>query len=271
MSEVESDHEPWTMAPTRLVRSSDFSPTEKLIYLAIRSYTSENTDQRISWPGRERIAADVGCSVRTVSRTIPRLEKAGWLTVEQRPGGSHRYVVHHRTVGTSGPVHQRTVGTPCPVHPGHDVPYTRDTMSREQEVVDQEPQKKNGGTTPAGSIPPGRHDATFSALWVEWPRREGHYRAWRAWSKLLREFPNSKNDAIEAILNYARAPRSDRETKFTYALSTFLEDKIWLDWTSDGDAYLTSAGPKDDERRAKRDSIEDAFARALADEQEGEA
>ena len=56
------------------------------------------------WPHLTRIAADCGLSKRACINSIARLERAGHLTVERRPGCGNRYIVHPKSGEGCSPV-----------------------------------------------------------------------------------------------------------------------------------------------------------------------
>jgi hypothetical protein len=71
------------------IRDSGLDPTSRHVAHALSTWMDA---QGFCYPGREKIAAGTGFSVRTVERAVQRLEAGGWLRVERGTGHrSNRY------------------------------------------------------------------------------------------------------------------------------------------------------------------------------------
>lgn len=81
------------MFPDRVLQEGKGSlkPTDIWVYLALRSHYDE-TKQLPVFPSRKRLSELVGCSVDTIDRSVKRLTKNGFVTLESGHSGlSNRY------------------------------------------------------------------------------------------------------------------------------------------------------------------------------------
>ena len=74
----------FTQVPNHVLKSGKVSPGAKLAYAMLLSYAWQND---YCFPGQERLAGDIGCSVRSVVSYIAELEKKGFLAVKRRGQG----------------------------------------------------------------------------------------------------------------------------------------------------------------------------------------
>ena len=74
----------FTIIPNIVFKRPDLSAYGKLIYMALLSYAWQ---QDSCFPGQERLATELGLSVRTVRRAIRELQDCGLLRVTQRGQG----------------------------------------------------------------------------------------------------------------------------------------------------------------------------------------
>lgn len=65
----------------RAIRSQMNSPTTFAVAQALVSYT--NRDGSNAHPGNERLAADLGCTTKTIQRALKWLRDEGWLRLDQ--------------------------------------------------------------------------------------------------------------------------------------------------------------------------------------------
>lgn len=74
----------WTGVPNFILESDKISTGAKLTYAMLLKYARELHE---CFPGQERLADDMGCSVRSISRYISDLENAGLVSVKRRGQG----------------------------------------------------------------------------------------------------------------------------------------------------------------------------------------
>jgi biotin operon repressor len=74
----------WTGVPNFILESDQISVGAKLTYAMLLKYARELDE---CFPGQERLAEDMGCSRRSVSRYITELEKADLVSVKRRGQG----------------------------------------------------------------------------------------------------------------------------------------------------------------------------------------
>lgn len=102
--------------------ASGLPPTDRLVLLALADWAN---DQNRCWPSMPRIAEKTGLDGRTARRVMQRLEAAGFITTERRPGKGIRYTLH----AAPDPGH----GVPGPSVPGQRVPRTQSTGAPDTE------------------------------------------------------------------------------------------------------------------------------------------
>ncbi len=74
----------FTMVPNRILRAPGLSAGAKLTYALLLSYAWQDGS---CFPGQERLAVDIGLSVRTVQTYIAELKAGGFIRVELRGMG----------------------------------------------------------------------------------------------------------------------------------------------------------------------------------------
>ena len=82
----------FTQVPNFLLRDAHLSIGAKLTYAMFLSYAWHNNR---CFPGQERLAADMGMSVPSVSNFIAELGQRGFVTIRRRgQGKTNLYTVH---------------------------------------------------------------------------------------------------------------------------------------------------------------------------------
>jgi hypothetical protein len=82
----------FTQVPNFLLRDSRLSMGAKLAYAMFLSYAWHNDR---CFPGQERLAADMGMSVPSVSNFIAELSEHGFISIKRRgQGKTNLYTVH---------------------------------------------------------------------------------------------------------------------------------------------------------------------------------
>ena len=74
----------FTQVPNHVLRSDKISPGAKLAYAMLLSYAWQND---FCFPGQERLAKDMGTSLRSVVTYIKELTEAEFITVKKRGQG----------------------------------------------------------------------------------------------------------------------------------------------------------------------------------------
>ena len=89
----------FTQVPNFLLRDARLSIGAKLTYAMFLSYAWHNDR---CFPGQERLAADMGMSVPSVSNFIAELSEHGFITIRRRgQGKTNLYTVHFQVTSKS--------------------------------------------------------------------------------------------------------------------------------------------------------------------------
>src|SRR5699024_2284055 len=72
---------PFTPINKQVHQHPEIRPSDLSVYITISSYANKNT--RKCWPARDRIAKESKVSIRTVSSSIKKLEKLGFISIER--------------------------------------------------------------------------------------------------------------------------------------------------------------------------------------------
>lgn len=94
--------------------SSGAPPIDRLVLVALADWANERGQ---CWPSMPTIAGKTGVDLRTARRVMGRLEAAGHISTERRPGKGILYTVHP---GHVDPGH---------ADPGQSVPRTESTLT----------------------------------------------------------------------------------------------------------------------------------------------
>jgi len=86
------------MVYAHVVRDAALSAQAVRAYAILATYASNNS--REAFPLRSTLAKSMGASLSTMDRALTMLERAGYLTVQDRPGHSNMYVLHDQTLVT---------------------------------------------------------------------------------------------------------------------------------------------------------------------------
>ena len=84
------------MVPEALTRAAGISDRAVRLWLLLDRYAG---DHEAAFPGRQRLADDLSCSLDTVDRAVAELIGEGWLVRELRPGRSSLYVLNNDPTG----------------------------------------------------------------------------------------------------------------------------------------------------------------------------
>ena len=127
----------WTFAqvPIDLLTDKDVSDGAKVLfaYLAWRQGTNAG-----AWPSVHTMAKDLGTSLATIRRRTSELEKAGYLSIENRPGHSNMYTIN----GGKEPPQPE----PAKPEPANDTPVNTDTPCTDGSTKTDTPIKNDRAT-----------------------------------------------------------------------------------------------------------------------------
>ena len=74
----------FTQVPNHLLRNAKISPGAKLAYAMLLSYAWQND---FSFPGQDRLAKDMGVSLRTANTYIQELDKKNFISIKRQGQG----------------------------------------------------------------------------------------------------------------------------------------------------------------------------------------
>jgi hypothetical protein len=82
----------WTGVPNFILESKHISVGAKLTYAMLLKYAREEDE---CFPGQDRLAKDMGCGLRSVTRYIAELEEVELITIKRRgQGRPNLYTIH---------------------------------------------------------------------------------------------------------------------------------------------------------------------------------
>jgi DNA-binding MarR family transcriptional regulator len=81
----------YSQIPEDLVFDVDVKHVDVRVFAALHRYGGTSGRR---FPSLSTLGKRIGTSRDTVRRSVQNLERAGWVTVDQRPGASHLYVLH---------------------------------------------------------------------------------------------------------------------------------------------------------------------------------
>lgn len=82
----------WTGVPNFILESKNVSVGAKLTYAMLLKYARELDE---CFPGQDRLAKDMGCGLRSVTRYIAELESVELITIKRRgQGRPNLYTIH---------------------------------------------------------------------------------------------------------------------------------------------------------------------------------
>lgn len=200
----------------------DISAKFVLIALADHAGTTEQMPAHLQscYPGQQRIAMMVGCSVKTVERALKRLEALGLVTRERRMTGdgyrtSDRYVLD-LTATVSPPPEEDKLSS------SGDNEGLTDNLSGDYLSPNRDAES---GLVELRSTEPSRTLSVlcFTDFWAMYPRKDDKRAAILAFERAARRAP------IEVIVAGAQRYRDDpnRDPAFTKLPATWLNRDSW--------------------------------------------
>lgn len=193
---------------------------EKLALLCLADYADDNDS---CFPGQEKLAARMNCSIRTVGRVMKSLEDQGLVTRERRMNAigqrtSDRYYLHR----TDRPVVEQ------PDNPGRATGQSgssNTTTVSDTKEPSEEPSERTVRRESGGNI-----DGLFDDAWFSWPNKNNRKGARAKFGKLaVRQFHGRVEELHKAIITHGEAYRATTETKFIPHLLTWLNRDGWND------------------------------------------
>ncbi len=85
--------------PRALLRDASISRDARLLWAELEDHVGK--DGEAPWPAQETMAEHLGCTDRAVRNWLNELVRAGWLSVEARPGRSNKYWLNWVPVSTA--------------------------------------------------------------------------------------------------------------------------------------------------------------------------
>jgi DNA-binding transcriptional MocR family regulator len=145
-----------------------------------------------AWPGQQRLARELGVSVRTIQRDIDQLVALGYLTITRSRG--------------RGRTNRYRLAASAPLPQGEIFP----------------PQKKTKTRSRAWHL-----DLTaFEAFWESYPRKLDKAAALKAFSAVLRAGKATALELLEGSQRYAHE-RTGQDQKYTKHAATWLSKESW--------------------------------------------
>ena len=82
----------WTGVPNFILESKHISVGAKLTYAMLLKYAREEDE---CFPGQDRLAKDMGCGLRSITRYLPELEEVELISIQRRgQGRPNLYTIH---------------------------------------------------------------------------------------------------------------------------------------------------------------------------------
>ncbi len=237
---------PFVKFPTSVLKDKSLSAWARLLYPLLIDYRTE----RGIFPGRDRLADDLGVSIPTVDRALTELCSAGLLTkMRQGRGHTNRYTIVDNPSPVSGqgahdsspvmthdddlsPVMSQIVYESSPVMSPESSPVMTPLKEVEQDLEEQETVKTP--LPPKGATRPPKQpeeesgvDPRFDEWYEVWPKKRARQDAERAWAKL-----NPDGHLFDALMERARLFRlhtPPHKLTFIPNAATFLNGKRWTD------------------------------------------
>jgi len=225
---------PFVKLPIKVLKNRQLSPWARLLYSLIADYQTD----RGAYPGRERMADDLGTSVPTVDRALAELSAAG-LIKRHRQGRGHtnRYFL----TDDLSPVTTQSSDELSPV-----ITQTTDDLSRvttpdlspvitplkEVKPDLEEPESPVVPEEKPAPKKPKEIPADFQEFWSKYPGRNGRKESKSDSLDLWRKMPAAdRSAALAAVGSYARS----KTAQDGYAVDAirWLRRKRWTDEVAD--------------------------------------
>lgn len=195
---------------------------EKLALLCLADYADENDS---CFPGQEKLAARMNCSIRTVGRVMKSLEDQGLVTRERRMNAigqrtSDRYYLHR----TDRPVVE------TPDNPGRATGQSG--SSNTTTVSDtKEPSEEPSERTVRSNYAHDALDVLFDTAWASWPKKADRKGARATFEKVIVKGIWTDDDSalMSVIARFGQAYRDTTDVKFVPHLTTWLNREGWND------------------------------------------
>lgn len=198
----------------------------------MRSELADYADEEGScFPGQEKIAERVACSVDTVARSLKTLEDAGLLRREKRRNESG-YRTSDRFFLAVGSQPRNLPGSDltrngedsCPANAPILTPQIAGVSPSSNPQIDP---SENMATVAAAS----EIDDEFEEWWKLYPRKAGKGQARKAYRSARKKIGRAGRDVLTAgVVRFAEQTRANgTEQQFIAHASTWLNGERWLD------------------------------------------
>ena len=258
MSETQliSDWPTYARIPRWVLRSTELGVHAKVVYAVLEDYADT---AGVAFPSKATIAANAGCSERTVHNALAELRQAGAVEIfdERFRGRGNRYILRHAPPDEeperSAP--HADSAPPAETDPAPDAQSAPDadqigtTRSRDRHEVpekknqEEEPPNQNQVTAPDARralhdepLPPapGERPAAnlqhldFESWWDIYPKQVARDAARKAWKKATTR--TAPADLLIATMRWRdHWFESDTELRFIPKPQVFLNDGYWRD------------------------------------------
>ncbi|TXH08329.1 MAG: helix-turn-helix domain-containing protein [Hyphomicrobiaceae bacterium] len=236
---------PFAKMPISVLKNGKLSPWARLVHALLIDY---DTEEGGCYPGRERLANDLGTSIPTIDRALTELCKAG-LIIKKRQGRGHtnNYTIVHesspvmtlmpddsssKTTKThdSSPVRtpeSSPVSSPesSPVMTKPDV-VKPDELNQKRYVPpppqNRTPQRQSGGAV--------QYTKDFERVYALIPKRDKKLQAFRVWESINPDAALAEQIARAMQQQVQANPRWREEgARFCPALDVWLTNRRWED------------------------------------------
>jgi len=198
--------------PSEILKSTELSPTEKLILVEISNLAKEST----CWASNEHFSTNLGISERTVSRAINIMIEKNFIsaTYSTTKDGTLRYLSR---------------GTSCPKPARQVVQNPLDKLSTRRETDclpkvtsiennnKENNNKENISSADADIFP-------FEDFWRQYGKKESRFKAEEKYNKLL---PAEKLKIKDTLAQYIK---DTPDVKFRKHPLTYLNSRTWMDY-----------------------------------------
>jgi len=175
------DNDYFGIIPAIIRYDKNLSPIDKLVYCDIQARANS---KGVCWPSNKTIGESLGIDKRSVTRSISRLEKAGYISINEADNATHRTLnprhdsLHHRQ--DSLPHRQDslppTTGESTP-HRLVSLPKDTEEKNIKEEYKDTQPHAVAG-------------DGDFDRFWKVYPKKKQKENARKAFKKMKSKMPD---------------------------------------------------------------------------------
>jgi len=194
--------------------------SDKIVLLALADHAGADTDQ--CWPSIATLARKCSKAVRTIYAALARLEAAGHISRETRPGRGVVYTVHPCSGRTPTPA----ADAGAPLQPPHPTPAA--AAPKPEENHHGNPSCSDEHETGARASDDAGSEAMFERWWAAWPTswRRDPDGARAAWAERWADLPAEAALMASLAAYVADTRANDRQPCNP---GTWLRRRRWLD------------------------------------------